>query len=223
MTTLPQTLPVTIMTARSDAELRQAGVYADVVTSQLSQPEAMRAHVEAVRAAASAAGRDPAAVKILFGIRPIMGASRAIAQEKRALSKASADTESGLAFLSATLGYDMALLDIDKPVPNDLPIRGSMGKYEQVKSSPQLTLREIADRESLRETLEMCGTYDDIADELAALQDTTGADGFFFRASLHNYDYLVEVATHLVPALQDKRLFRRQYDGTTLRDILRQD
>jgi alkanesulfonate monooxygenase SsuD/methylene tetrahydromethanopterin reductase-like flavin-dependent oxidoreductase (luciferase family) len=66
---------------------------------------------------------------------------------------------------------------------------------------------------------QIVGTAPDIADELAAIAATTGADGFIVSPAFLP-DTFEDFVTHVVPILQARSLFRRDYDVTTLRDNL---
>jgi alkanesulfonate monooxygenase SsuD/methylene tetrahydromethanopterin reductase-like flavin-dependent oxidoreductase (luciferase family) len=84
------------------------------------------------------------------------------------------------------------------------------------------TLRDWARVEGLYETYEICGTPDHVADVLAHTAEYTDCDGFHFRPSqgITDIAYLLDVATKLIPVLQQRGLFRREYKGLTLRDHL---
>jgi alkanesulfonate monooxygenase SsuD/methylene tetrahydromethanopterin reductase-like flavin-dependent oxidoreductase (luciferase family) len=167
------------------------------------------------------AGRDPASCKIFFSIKPVMGDTLAMAQEKWAQNYEKAPSAFGLSYLSATLGIDMAKFDQEQPLPPDLPVQGMIGKLLQyTQAKKDMTLREIAKHEAMHETFPIVGTPEQVADIIEQTAAEGGADGFHFRAKVGDFDYLTEVATKLMPVLQKRGLARSSYAGTTLRENL---
>ena len=168
-----------------------------------------------------AAGRDPASCKIFFSIKPVMGDTPAMAQDKWAQNYEKAPPEIGLSYLSATMGLDMSPYDLDQPLPPDLPVQGMIGKLLQyTQAKKDMTLREIAKHEAMHETFPIVGTAAQVADIIEQTAAEGGADGFHFRTKVGDIGYLKEVATKLMPVLQKRGLARTSYAGTTLRDNL---
>lgn len=83
-----------------------------------------------------------------------------------------------------------------------------------------VTLREMAQREGMKETFQICGSYEQTADIIEETARQTDADGFHFRAGMQDLDYLMEVTMNLIPILQARGLARTEYSGNTLRDHL---
>ena len=65
----------------------------------------------------------------------------------------------------------------------------------------------------------LVGTAKDIADEMAEIVASGAADGFVVSPAFLP-DTFEDFVDGVVPILQDKGLFRRDYEGTTLRDHL---
>jgi long-chain alkane monooxygenase len=68
----------------------------------------------------------------------------------------------------------------------------------------------------------MVGTASDIADQMEAYFDAVGGDGFML-SSIYSPGAIEEFVDLVVPELQRRGRFRREYSGTTQRDHLRQD
>ena len=81
---------------------------ADMVIAHKNSVEDMRTYSTQLRSQLAAAGRDPTSCKVFFSIKPVMGDSPAMAQEIWARNYENAPPESGLSYLSATLGLDMS-------------------------------------------------------------------------------------------------------------------
>jgi alkanesulfonate monooxygenase len=82
-----------------------------------------------------------------------------------------------------------------------------------------LTVRQLAQRLGGHSGLAMVGTPATIAEEMEEWLMTEGSDGFTIQ-----FPYLPEglddFVEHLVPELQRRGIFRREYEGKTLRDNL---
>ena len=217
----PQRHPVIIMAGTSPRGQRFAVENADMVIAHKNTVEDMRKYSQSVRRQLADAGRDPRSIKIFFSIKPVMGRTEAEAKDRWQYNYEHADMEQGLADLSTTLGFDMSKFDLDKPLPDDLPVQAIMGKLLQIQGMGRpVTLREIAQREGMKETFQICGSYEQVADVIEETARETDADGFHFRAGMQDFDYLVDVVMNLVPILQERGLARTEYSGSTLREHL---
>ena len=80
-------------------------------------------------------------------------------------------------------------------------------------------MRQLAQRLGGYSGLAMVGTAQTIADEMEEWLETEGSDGFtvMFPYLPGGLDDFVQ---KVVPELQRRDLFRREYEGTTLRDHL---
>ena len=215
----PQRHPVIIMAGTSPRGQRFAVQNADMVIAHKNNVEQMREYSDQLRKHLSDAGRDPGSCKIFFSIKPVLGETEDQAREKWERHIAQADVDVGLADLSTTLGHDMSKFDLDAPLPASLKVNAIVGKVLQYKGR-SVTLREIALHEAAKETFPICGTAEFVADAIEHAAREGGADGFHFRTDFIDYNYLVDIATKLVPVLQSRGLARTEYSGTTLREHL---
>lgn len=218
---LPQRHPIIIMAGTSRRGQQFAVTNADMVIAHKNSLADMRAYSTALRRQLAEAGRDPSSCKIFFSIKPVMGDTLEMAQEKWARNYEEAPPEAGLSYLSAMMGLDMSPYDLDKPLPPDLPVQGMIGKLLQyTEAKKDMTLREIAKHEAMHETYPIVGTPEQVADAIEQAAQEGGADGFHFRAPVGDIDYLKEVATKLMPILRRRGLARGSYAGPRLRDNL---
>jgi FMN-dependent oxidoreductase (nitrilotriacetate monooxygenase family) len=223
VTSSPQRHPIISVAGTSVRGQKFAVQHGDMAISHKNSIDDMRNYVRTTREQLEAAGRDPKSVKIFFSIKPVMGDTEAEAREQWEKNLASADIDAGMATLATFLGIDLLQFDIDKPLPRDLHVPGMRGTFQRYLSMPEgTTLRDWARVEGLYETYEICGTPDHVADVLAHTAEYTDCDGFHFRPSqgITDIAYLLDVATKLIPVLQQRGLFRREYKGLTLRDHL---
>ena len=223
ITSSPQRHPVISVAGTSPRGQAFAVRHGDMAISHKNSLDDMRNYVRTTREQLAAAGRDPAAVKIFFSIKPVMGDTEAEAQAKWASNLEHADVDAGLATLATFLSVDLLQYDLDQPLPRDLHVPGMRGTFQRYLSMPEgTTLREWARVEGLYETFQICGTPQHVADRLEHAVEYTGCDGFHFRSSrgITDIEYLLEIATKLVPVLQRRGLVRDEYSGATLRDNL---
>ena len=73
-------------------------------------------------------------------------------------------------------------------------------------------------------TSRFVGTPAEVADEMGAVMDEVGGDGFLITSPVMrlNRRYVTEITDGLVPELQKRGLVRSEYTTTMLRDHLRE-
>jgi FMN-dependent oxidoreductase (nitrilotriacetate monooxygenase family) len=170
------------------------------------------------------AGRDPAACKILFGVQPIVGATESEAREKQAFHNSLVPLEGGLAILSGHLDFDCSRLPLDAVMAAiDEPGIQRMQRVYRTMGGRPLTVREVAERHGQSVGLpQIVGTPEQVADQLEAYVARVGGDGFML-SPIYSPGAIEEFVDLVVPVLQRRGLFRRDYRGATQRDHLRQD
>ena len=130
--------------------------------------------------------------------------------------------DSGVSSLSIALGHDVSGFDLDAPLP-EIP-ESNAGKTSWLRVTEMarrenLTVRQLAQRVGGHSGLSMVGTAKTIADTMEEWLMTEGSDGFtiqfpYLPAGL--YDFVDQV----VPELQRRGIFRKEYEGVTLRENL---
>ncbi|WP_436015181.1 LLM class flavin-dependent oxidoreductase [Rhizobium sp. LjRoot254] len=168
------------------------------------------------------AGRDPDHIKLLPAAMIFIGDSVEQAQAKRLKLDSLVHYESAIASLSIALGHDASQFDPDLPLPPIPETNASKSGREQVlrlAETERLTVRQLAQRYGGYAGLAFVGTASSVADEMEAWLDERGCDGFnvvfpYLPEGLH------DVTDRLVPELQKRNLFRKEYAGTTLRGHL---
>jgi alkanesulfonate monooxygenase SsuD/methylene tetrahydromethanopterin reductase-like flavin-dependent oxidoreductase (luciferase family) len=167
-------------------------------------------------------GRDRDHLKILPGAFVVVGDSHDEALEKRALLDTFVHYDSGIASLSIALGHDVSSFDPDGPLPDIPETNASRSSRERVVGMARtegLTIRQLAQRVGGYSGLQMVGTAVEIADEMEQWLVEEGSDGFnvMFPYLPEGLDDFVD---KVVPELQRRGVFRRGYEGATLRDHL---
>ncbi len=215
--------PVIVQAGASDAGRQLAAETAEVVFAGGGPLEDGRRLYADIKGHMARIGRDPDHLKILPGAFVVLGESEAEARDKRALLDSLVHRESGMAALSIALGCDASGFDLDAPLPETIPeTNQSKSGRERVMALAKregLTVRQLAGRLGGYGGLGMVGTPKMVADQMEEWFTTGGSDGFnvMFPYLPGGLDDFVD---KVVPELQRRGLFRREYEGTTLRENL---
>ena len=218
----PQGWPVVVQAGASDAGRQFAAETSEVVFASALRVEDGQAYYADVKGRMAKLGRNPDHMKILPGVLVIVGDSVAEAQEKHARLDSLVHTDSALPNLSMRLGVDASGFELDAPLP---PIpetnAGRSGREAMIALAARegLTVRQLAQRVGGYGGLTMVGTAATIADEMEHWLRSDACDGFnvmfpFLPAGLDDF------VDRVVPELQRRGLFRREYEGRTLRENL---
>ena len=223
----PQGRPVFAQAGQSAAGIALAARYAEMIFSGPPSLEAAVAFREKVHAQAAALGRDTDQVLVLPGLMVTLGGTEAEAQARaRALEELASPDFRWQNALHIT-GHDPDAFDPDAPLPPELyaegrplPNSGAERLYAAARAAPAMPLRELA--QTLTQgaaQVQFAGTPEQLADHIVAWQDAGAIDGFTIMGSTLPYE-LEAFADHVVPILQARGRFRREYAGSTLRDHL---
>jgi FMN-dependent oxidoreductase (nitrilotriacetate monooxygenase family) len=222
----PQGRPVIIQAGSSGRGRDFASRWAELIFTGDPGVEIARDHYRDQKERIAAAGRDPDGVKICPMVYAVVGESEAHASEREATFLHDlVHPLASLTLLSELMNYDFSAHDLDDPVTDDLianvsGIRGLVQNLRTHIGGEQLTLRDLAGhRATLLQGPRFVGTGPQVADQMEEWFTTGACDGFVLAAT-HMPGAFEDVVRMVVPELQRRKLFRRDYDGTTLRDHL---
>jgi alkanesulfonate monooxygenase len=215
--------PVIVQAGASDVGRQLAAEVAEAIFAGVNNMEDSRRLYADIKSRAEKAGRAREHVKIMPGCFVMVGDTRGEAQEKKALLDSRVHPDSGIGTLSAQLGHDVSGFDLDEPLPQIPETNASKSgrqKLIEMAAREKLTVRQLAQRVGGSfGSLEMIGTAEMIADEMETWLKSEAADGFNIL-----FPYLPggldDFVTRVIPELQRRGIFRRDYAGTTLRDHL---
>jgi len=220
----PQGQPLLVQAGSSDQGRDLAARYAEAVFSVQQDLGEAKAYYADVKRRAANLGRDPNQISILPGLFVIAASTEAEARRRRKELDELAGEERLLIRFAGQLGLDPGDLDLDQPVPERLLAKintymGSRGFVEATLSlarNRSLTVRDIIARGGGAHRL-VVGSPEHIADTMEHWVRERAADGFNIMCDVFPSG-LVAFVDHVVPELQRRGLFRREYSEGTLRD-----
>jgi FMN-dependent oxidoreductase (nitrilotriacetate monooxygenase family) len=214
--------PVIVQAGSSEAGRQIAAETAEVVFTAQTRLEDGKRFYSDVKARMEKLGRARDHMKILPAAFVVVGDTLDEAQEIRARLDTFVHYESGIASLSIALGHDVSGLDPDGPLPEIPETNASRTSRQRVVEWAQrdgLTIRQLAQRIGGYSGLEMVGTPATIADQMEQWLVEEGSDGFNVMFS-HLPAGLDDFVDKVIPELQRRGIFRREYEGSTLRENL---
>lgn len=223
----PQGRPVLIQAGQSGRGKRFAAQWGELIFCAYKNIAMGKANYKELKEALSAANRDPASVAICPAVYVITGETRAIAEEKKAIADATASPIDQLALLSEGLNFDFGSKPMDAPftqkeLDSISGLQALRDRVVQMKAPAMPTVRdfmEITGRGTLAEHPVFCGSPKDVADQLEEWFTAPACDGFVLAATSMpgTYEDFVRL---IVPELQRRGLYQKEYKGTTLRENL---
>jgi FMN-dependent oxidoreductase (nitrilotriacetate monooxygenase family) len=218
----PQGWPVIFQAGASEPGKQLAAETAEVIFASESRLAGAQKFYADVKGRLAKLGRQRDHLKILPGALVVVGETVEEARAKRAKLDSLVHFDSSIASLSISIGQDASRFDPDGPLPEIPPSNASQSSWHRVRElaeREQLTVRQLAQRLGGFSGLAFVGTPRTIADEMQEWVETEGSDGFNIM-----FPYLPEglddFVDKVVPELQRRGIFRREYEGATLRENL---
>jgi long-chain alkane monooxygenase len=223
VTRSPQNGPAILQAGTSPKGQDFAVKYADAIFA--IQPRAADAakYFDSIKGQMSDINRDPETCKILYGMQPFIGESEAHAVELQEQHNDLVPLEGGMAILSAHLDFDLSKIPPDAIMAEreEPELYRMRTRFHKPDGTP-MTAAETAARHGQSVSLpQFTGTPASIADQMEAYFNAVGGDGFMLSAS-HSPGAIEEFVDLVVPELQRRGLFRKEYKGKTQREILTQ-
>ena len=223
----PQGRPVLVQAGSSDTGRRFAARHADAVfTAHLEKAAAQEFYAD-LKTLAAREGRNPDEVLILPGLSAMVGSTEAEARRLARELDDLTDPEVGRRRLSNRFGgHDFSHLALDRPLsPEDFPDPDTV---EAARSRTEVILNLVRrDRPTLRQLLGYlagarghfvtAGTPEQIANLIEQWFAEGAADGFNIMPPLLPAQLDI-FGAQVVPLLQQRGLFRTEYEGRTLRE-----
>lgn len=201
-----------------------AGRYASGVIGATHTVEDARAQRNALREAAARAGRDPDEIKFFPGLMTTIAKDRRAGLDRRiALTGHSFPQRAGYLGQMLGLRIDPARLDeplsatqlaAARPSPRDPRSPHALAIARQGWSVRDILAHGVIDYHPA-----IVGPAVEAADHMQLWFEAGAADGFWLSPDVYE-DGIDAFVDGVVPILQERGLFHRDYEGTTLRDHL---
>lgn len=229
----PQGHPVLLQAGDSDEGRDFGAKHADALfTGHGALDDGQRYYTD-VKSRAVAHGRNPDHLKVLPAATFVLGDSAADAEEKaRYIRRQQVSPQTAIAMLEQVWQRDLSGYDPDGPLPDVEPADDPTVTQGRVRHGDPKALaaswrqRAEADNLSIRELViavtsrqQFVGTADHVAAEIDRHVQADGCDGFILVPHLtpHGLDAFIDT---VVPLLQERGVYRTEYEGSTLRENL---
>jgi N-acetyl-S-(2-succino)cysteine monooxygenase len=223
LTRAPQGHPIIVQAGASTSGRQLAARYAEVVFAVQLDKDECRAFYDDVKKQVVAFGRRAEHCNIMPGLVTVVGRTDEEARAKLAQLMEYVDPTSAMRTLSRRFGHDMSKFPLDGPVP-DLPLSNLMHSYNKVASSKArrlgLKLRDLYNEIAVARGYPLvCGSPTTVADFMEEWFKDGAVDGFTLLPA-HFPEAFDDFIDLVIPELQKRGLFRKDYQGTMLRDHL---
>jgi FMN-dependent oxidoreductase (nitrilotriacetate monooxygenase family) len=225
----PQGYPVLVQAGSSESGKELAARAAEVIFTAQQTLGAAQEFYNDVKSRLIRYGRTPNELLIMPGLSPIVADTEAEARDLQEELDSLVDAKRSLKRLSNYFTVDLSEYDLDDPVPVEkskpygFSQNGITSRHEAVVDAAirdKMTIRQFLSRSYAGHGhVSYTGSVLQVADFIEKWVTENGADGFnilppLFPSSLETF------VDKVVPELQNRGLFRTEYEGTTLRDRL---
>jgi FMN-dependent oxidoreductase (nitrilotriacetate monooxygenase family) len=222
----PQGHPVLIQAGQSGRGRRFAGRWGELIFVIYPNLAAGQKQYAELKHAVAESGRNPDHVTVAPAVYVNVAETEALAEEKRRFTEALATPEDGVVLLSEALNFDFASKPMDEPF-TDAELAGlSWGGFKDrivmLSGKQNPTVRDFvtfSGRGTTREFPNFTGTPKQVVDQMAAWFEGRACDGFVLVAS-QNPGSFEDFARLVVPEMQRRGLYHKDYAGSTLRENL---
>ena len=222
----PQGRPVVIQAGGSTRGKQFAARWGELIFAGYRNGDVGKIEYAALKKGAEEAGRNPDHMKIASLMYPIAAATKSEAEDKKAAYELLSNDMDQLLLLSEALNFDFSTKEMDEGFTEDEldGLQGMQAMRDRVVSTgiknptPRDFMR-ITRRGLLSDGPTKVGGPKDIADEMEEWFHSQACDGFVVGPT-HQPGAFEDFVKFVVPELQKRGVFRKDYSGNTLRDHL---
>ena len=222
----PKGHPVVIQAGQSGRGKKFSARWGEVVfvSTYHSLEAGVKSYAEA-KAEIAAVGRDPASVAICPSLYTVVAETRAEAEDKMALNDRLYEEVDALSLLSEAMNFDFASKGLDEPFTDEelAGISGTQSMRDRVLEASGIknpTVRDFIQFSSrARPRNPFVGSGTDVADQMEEWFTAPCCDGFVLAADNIPGSY-EDFVKFVVPELQRRGLYHKDYRGATLRENL---
>ncbi len=218
----PQRTPVLYQAGASSRGKQFAAEHAECVFVASPSKILLKKTVADIRRRAAEAGRDPRKVLVFNLLTVIVGETDAQAQAKWQDYTSYTSYEGALALISGWTGIDFSEYQPDQVLKHihTNAIQSAVETFSTADPNKQWTVKELADWVGIGGFGPLLvGSAQTVADELQAWVEETDVDGFNLAYALA-HETFADVVELLVPELQKRGVYKKEYTPGTLREKL---
>jgi FMN-dependent oxidoreductase (nitrilotriacetate monooxygenase family) len=233
----PQGRPVIFQAGDSNEGREFAAATADAIFSRHGTLEAGQAFYADVKGRLARYGRTPDSLKVLPAATFVLGDTDADARELAAVvRRQQVSGQTAIKLLEQVWNRDLSAYDPDGPLPEEDPRPGehtvakgrasvrmtrdplaTARRWRELAAEKNLSIRELMIEVSARQTF--VGAPSTVAGQINDLVQRDASDGFILVPHI-TPGGLDVFADTVVPLLQERGVYRTEYEGTTLRENL---
>jgi FMN-dependent oxidoreductase (nitrilotriacetate monooxygenase family) len=222
----PQGEPVIFQAGDSHQGRDLGATIADAIFTHAATIEQGQAFYADLKGRAERLGRDPDQIVILPGFTVYVGDTDAQAKEiEQAYRRLDQSFDQALAEFGRAFGWhDFRQYDVDAPFPVQALDHAKNSFYTQAKRitdlavAEGLSLRQAVERQRAGRGSPFVGSAQTVANEIERWFEGRALDGL--NVHLGHPEQFTRFVNEVVPILQEKGLFRRDYEAATLRGNL---
>ncbi len=222
----PQGEPVIFQAGDSEQGRDLGATIGDAIFTHAKTIEQGQAFYKDIKGRAARLGRDPDGIVILPGFTVTVGDTDADAREiERRYARLDQNFDQALAEFGRAFGWhDFRQYDLDAPFPAQALEFARNSFFTQAKRVTELaaargfSLRETVEFQREQKSSPFVGSAETVANEIARWFDARALDGLNIHAG-HPSQFR-RFTQEVVPILQSRGLFRRDYAAATLRGNL---
>lgn len=218
--------PVIFQAGGGSEGLELAGRYASGVYANPYDVESAREHRQALRQSATRFGRNADDIKMYAGFMFSIGSTEEEGLERRRMLMSFNPNEipGRVSYLGSMVGLQLSVdsVDIDQPLPAEL-LKKAIANQMDPRShralellKKGLSIYDVLAHGVINYHPVVAGTPVQVADFLEEWFLAGACDGFSVVPDIA-YDGVADFVDLVVPILQDRGLFHREYEGNTLR------
>ncbi|WP_146553619.1 LLM class flavin-dependent oxidoreductase [Rummeliibacillus sp. SL167] len=218
----PQRTPVLYQAGGSPRGIQFASKHAELTFISAPGKEATLKYVKTLREEAKKHGRDPESLKVLALATVIVAETEEKAQEKYDDLAQYISYEGALTLLSGWSGIDFSQFDPDEELKyiETNAIQSMLESLTKASPNKKWTPRELANFAGIGGLGPVfVGTPEKIADEFEEWIDDTDIDGFNLAYAITPGTF-EDIVEFVIPELQKRGIFKKEYDEGTLREKL---
>jgi len=217
----PQRTPVLYQAGSSARGREFAAKHAECLFVNGPDRAITRSLVSDIRRRAVAHGRRPDDIAVFLGRTVVVGRTRREAMDKFEEYHRHASIEGALAHFSSSTGIDLSRYELDEPIryeKNDAN-NSAVEAITSLSAEPWTPRRLIGQMGLGSRNAPIVGSADEVARELIDWTEETGVDGFNL-SRIVTPESLEDFVDLVVPVLQERGVYKREYGAGTLREKL---